>query len=205
MKTFDIQRFATATPGKHVIYMYRVASQKGKEAGKRLALTTENALTITTDADSTATKDGTIRTPNPAELSLKTTAVLAQNDPMYKELKKAQISNGLIEVWETNLDDPVEGKDGTFNGTYYQGFLTEMELTSSADDYVKLTLTYGVNGTGVEGEVTVPQELLEDASYAFEDTTVAASGDSKAAESTPASGESTTGGTSEKSDSGKTE
>ena len=38
-----------------------------------------------------------------------------------------------------------------FKGMYFQGYLTEFEITSSADENVEVSLTFGVNGSGTRG------------------------------------------------------
>ena len=77
----------------------------------------------------------------------------------------------LVEIWEVNLDEPAT-TSSKYKGTYFQGYLTEIERTASAEDMVEISLTFGINGAGVKGEVTVTDEQAETASYAFADTTV---------------------------------
>ena len=57
-----LQLFAEAVAGKKIVYLYRLAKNASQEAGKNLAFTTENGRSKSKDADSTATKDGAIRT-----------------------------------------------------------------------------------------------------------------------------------------------
>ena len=76
----------------------------------------------------------------------------------------------LIEIWEANLEEPAESGDNKFKGMYFQGYLTEFEKTSSAEDYVECSLTFGINGTGKKGDVTVTVEQQEIAEYVFRDT-----------------------------------
>ena len=53
---------------------------------------------------------------------------------------------------------------------YFQGFLTELDQTSSAEDNVEISLTFGINGNGVSGYATVSEEQKEIAAYVFRDT-----------------------------------
>ncbi len=53
---------------------------------------------------------------------------------------------------------------------YFQGYLTELEKTSNAEDMVEVSLTFGINGSGARGNVTVSAEQQEIASYVFKDT-----------------------------------
>ena len=77
----------------------------------------------------------------------------------------------LIEIWEANLEDAGSVGLNKFNGMYFQGYITEMEMSSNAEDNVEVSLTFGINGTGVRGEVTVSTEQQAIASYVFKDTT----------------------------------
>ena len=170
MDRFDLQLFAEAVAGKKIVYLFRILSEQATENGTTLAFTTENSITISKDADSTVTKDGSIRTPGEAEVEISATAILAKGDTMYDKLKKAMLEDKLIEIWEANLAEPVGKSTDKFKGTYYQGYLTEFEKASSAEDFVECSTTFGINGTGVDGDVTVSTEQQEIAAYVFTDT-----------------------------------
>ncbi len=173
MKRVDLQLFAekTAVSGKKIVYLYRIASKAKEAEGTALAFTTENSRTKSKDADSTATKDGTIRTPSAAEVEITATSILAKGDKLIKDLEDAMDKDELIEIWEANLEDAGSGGLNKFNGMYFQGYITEMEMSSNAEDNVEVSLTFGINGTGVRGEVTVSTEQQAIASYVFKDTT----------------------------------
>ena len=49
--------------------------------------------------------------------------------------------------------------------------ITELEKTSNAEDMVEVSLTFGVNGIGEKGDVTVTAAQQEVAAYVFTDTT----------------------------------
>lgn len=170
MVKVNLQRFAEVVQGKKLVYLFRVKEDAPTENATVLAFTTENGITISKDADTTATKDGSIRTPGEAETELTATALLAKGDTMYNKLKAAMLADKLIEIWEANLAEPAESGDNKFKGTYYQGYLTEFEKTSSAEDYVECSTTFGINGTGVDGDVTVTIQQQEIAAYVFVDT-----------------------------------
>ncbi|MDD3186596.1 MAG: phage major tail protein, TP901-1 family, partial [Anaerostipes sp.] len=66
-----LQLFANeAVQGKKLVYLYRIKSKEATTSGTTLAFTTENSRTKSKDADSTATKDGSIRTPGAAEVEI---------------------------------------------------------------------------------------------------------------------------------------
>ena len=90
---------------------------------------------------------------------------------MIAALEDAMDSNELIEVWEANLDEPAESGENQFKGMYFQGYLTEIEYSSNAEDMVEVSLTFGINGSGKRGNVTVTTAQQEMAEYVFTDTT----------------------------------
>lgn len=161
---------AVAVAGKRIVYLYRVLEEQATADGTRMAFVTEDGISFSKDADSTATKDGSIRTPSVAEVEKTMTSILSQNDPMLPKLKNAMLNDKLIELWEVNLDEPAASGDNKFAGTYYQGYITEYELTTNAEDMAEVSMTIGINGQGVSGSVTVPTDQQEDAGYTFVDT-----------------------------------
>lgn len=170
MKMFDLQIFAEAVQGKKLVYLYRILSEAANENAVMLAFTTENSRTKSKDADSTATKDGSIRTPGAAEVEITATSILAKGDKMIDKLEDAMDEDELIEIWEVNLEEPAADGENKFAGRYYQGYLTEFEKTSSAEEFVECSLTFGINGSGKKGDVTVSVEQQEMANYVFKDT-----------------------------------
>ena len=87
MKKLDLQMFANPDSGRKIVYLFRVLDSATTDDAVAMAFTTENSNTISKDADSTVTKDGTIRTPGGAELEITATALLAQGDKLYDKLK----------------------------------------------------------------------------------------------------------------------
>ena len=160
-----------AVQGKKLVYLYRVAKNEATKDGTQIAFTTENERTKSKDADSTATKDGSIRTPGTAEVEITATSILAKGDEVIDELEEAMDNDDLIEIWEANLDEPADAGANKFKGTYFQGYLTEISRSSSAEDFVEVSLTFGINGNGAKGDVTVSAEQQEMAAYVFKDTT----------------------------------
>ena len=169
-RVFDLQMFAEAVAGKKIVYLYRIKEQAASVAGAAIAFVTENGRTKSKDADSTATKDGSIRTPSTSETEISCTSILAKGDQLIDDLEDAMDADKLLEIWEANLDEPVANEANKFKGMYFQGYLTELEKTSNAEDMVELSLTFGINGTGKRGDVTVSTDQKEVADYVFADT-----------------------------------
>lgn len=170
MEKFNLQMFAEAVQGKRIVYLYRIQEEAATTAARTIMFATEDRLTISKDADTVATKDGSIRIPGAAEIEKSGTSLLAKGDEMYDKLKAAMLNDKLVEIWEANLDEPAEGGANKFKGTYYQGYLTEFEKTSNAEDHVEASTTFAVNGKGADGDVTVTAEEQAAAEYVFTDT-----------------------------------
>lgn len=166
-----LQLFNEAVQGKKIVYLYRVRSEQAKNDATALAFTTENGRTKSKDADTTATKDGTIRTPGTAEVEITATSILAKGDEMVDKLEQALDNDSLLEIWEVNLaEEGTTENVGKFKAKYFQGYLTELEVTSNAEDNVEVSLTFGINGNGQDGWATVTVKQQEIASYVFTDT-----------------------------------
>lgn len=164
----NLQLFAEAVPGNKIVYLFRVLSKAAEKAATAMAFTTENERTKSKEAEATATKDGAIRTPGASETEITATAIISKGDTLPAELEEAMENDELIEIWEVNLAE--EGEDGKYNGTYYQGYLTEISLSSSAEDHAEYSTTFSVNGKGAKGLCTVTKEQQEVAMYVFKDT-----------------------------------
>lgn len=178
MKRYDLQTFAdstgengkTALSGKKIIYLYRIYKNASTADATHLAFTTENGRTKSKDADSTETKDGSIRTPGATETEITASSILSQSDTFIDELEDALDGSELIEIWEVNLAEK-GATTGKYKAWYFQGYITEIEQNSNAEDMVELSLTFGINGVGARGEATVTEDQLTAAKYKFTDTT----------------------------------
>ena len=170
MKKIDLQLFAEAVQGKQIVYLYRIKSKAATADGATLAFTTENERSTSKESESTVTKDGAIRTPGAPEIEITATSILAKGDTLVDELEEAMLNDELIEIWEANLAEPI-GEGDKFKGKYFQGYLNEVTKTSSSEEAVEISLTFGVNGSGAAGDVTVSAAQQEMANYVFADTT----------------------------------
>ena len=132
MNKFNLQQFAVAVSGKKIVYLFRLLSKAQSETGSILAFVTENGRTKSRDADTTATKDGSVRTPGAVETEITCSSLMAKGDKMIDKLESALDSNEIIEIWEANLEEPGTGTN-KFKGAYFQSYLTEFEKNSNAD------------------------------------------------------------------------
>ena len=159
-----------AIAGKKIIYLYRILDDAKTDAATQIAFTTENERSKSKDADATATKDGSIRTPGTAEIEISCTSILAKGDTFMDKLEDAMDADQKIEIWEANLEEPVAEAEGKYKGWYFQGYVTEMTKNSTAEDMVEVELTFGIDGSGKRGDVSVTAEQQEAAGYVFTDT-----------------------------------
>ena len=169
MFKLNLQLFAEAVQGAKIIYLFRPLSKEATEDAVAMAFTTENERTKSKDFESTTTKDGSIMTPGAGEQEITATAILAVGDTMAENLEDAMDNNELMEIWEANLAEKGSA-EGTFKGRYFQGYLTEFSLTSSAEEHAEYSTTFAVNGSGAKGDVTVTAEQQAAAEYVFKDT-----------------------------------
>ncbi|MFQ8602230.1 MAG: phage major tail protein, TP901-1 family [Anaerovoracaceae bacterium] len=171
MKKMDLQIFAEAVQGKKLVYLYRILNKAATSDGAVMAFTTENGRTKSKDADSMATKDGSIRTPGVSEVEISATSILSKGDTMLDQLEAAHDNDQLVEIWEVNLaEEGTEENAGKFKAKYFQGYLIELEITSNAEEFTEVSLTFGINGNGVDGYATVTEQQQEIANYVFADT-----------------------------------
>lgn len=170
MKKFDLQMFAEAVAGNKLVYLYRIKSKTATADAVALAFTTENERSKSKDSDSVVTKDGSIRVPGAVEQEITATSLLAKGDTFVNELEDAMDNDEIIEIWEANLEEPASEGSNKFKGMYFQGYLTEVSVSSNAEDHVEVSLTFAINGSGVRGDVTVSAEQQAVAEYVFTDT-----------------------------------
>lgn len=170
MRKFNLQLFGEPVQGKQLVYLYRVLTDEATDDATAIAFTTENTRTKSKDAETTVTKDGTIRTPGASEVEITSTSLFAAGDPLPARLEDAMDNDEIIEIWEANLAEPVGDNSNKFKGRYFQGYLTEFELSSSAEEAVEYSTTFAINGAGVAGEVTVDAAQQAIADYVFKDT-----------------------------------
>ena len=95
---------------------------------------------------------------------------LAQLDLLLVGEEAALDDDEKMEIWEVNLAEPQASSTDKFKAKYFQGYLTEIDKTSNAEDNVELSLTFGLEGKGVDGYATVTAEQQEVAAYVFADT-----------------------------------
>ena len=172
LRPFQLQQFAEAVQGKQLVYLFRVLSKASSNAATVIAFQTEGERTASKDADSTATKDGSIRTPGVAEIEISVTSIMAVGDAGVNALETAMLDDELVECWEVNRAEKGTSDDADkYKAKYYQGYITEVSISASAEDMVEASITFGANGNGKDGYATLSAEQEAAADYVFKDTT----------------------------------
>ena len=158
--------------GKRIIYLYRILKDAATDDATAVAFTTENSKSKSRDSDTVTTKDGTIRVPGEVETEISTTALFAsENDAMIDKLEKALDDGDKVEIWEVNMHKPGTSDNASkFAAKYFQGYVTNFELSSNSEDHAEASLDFGIEGKGVDGYATVTDEQQELAAYVFKDT-----------------------------------
>ena len=158
--------------GNRIIYLYRILKDAATDDATAVAFTTENNKSKSRDSDTVTTKDGTIRFPGEVETEISTTALFAsENDAMIDKLEKALDDGDKVEIWEVNMDKPGTSDNASkFAAKYFQGYVTNFELSSNSEDHAEASLDFGIEGKGVDGYATVTDEQQELAAYVFKDT-----------------------------------
>ncbi|UNT92240.1 phage major tail protein, TP901-1 family [Allobaculum sp. Allo2] len=99
---FNLQRFADPVKGDKIIYLVRRYSKRTEEGAAVIALQTEGSRSLSKDADSVATKDGTIRVPGAGECEISVTSLVTNDDGIADDLTEAMEKNDLMEIWEVD-------------------------------------------------------------------------------------------------------
>ena len=173
---FNLQLFADATKkavdGKKIIYLFRILKDAANKDAVAMAFTTENERSKSNESETVATKDGGIAIAQ-IETEISTTAILAKGDTLADDLEDAMDTAEKIEIWEVNLDEPVGENTNKFKGRYFQGYLNEFTLSTSAEDHAEYECTFAVSGAGVKAPdgITVSAEQQAAAELVFADTT----------------------------------
>lgn len=167
----NLQIFAAeAVQGRKLVYLYRILEDAATTDATALSFVTENERSKSKDSDSTVTKDGPIVTPGESETEITSTSILSTDSTMVDKLEEALDESKVVEIWEINLAKPSGEGSNKYAATYYQGYVTEVSVSASAEDHVEVEHTFAINGKGAKGEATVTAEQQSVIDYVFKDT-----------------------------------
>ncbi|UTH14769.1 phage major tail protein, TP901-1 family [Macrococcus equipercicus] len=124
-----------------------------------LVLQQEHSKSYKRDREAVVTKAGRIFKKALLEDELSIKALQSTADDAYKMLDDSIVDDFALEVWEVDLAK--KSADGKFQSEYRQGWLTEWEATSAAEDDPTVEGTFVTYGKRQKGLATVPPEDLQ--------------------------------------------
>lgn len=160
-----------AVNGIDVIWAMRVIEEEQSENATVLAFQTEGDFNETRDADSKITKSMTLRSPGKLETEGSMTAIWRRGDEAEAKFKKALRKGKKIGFWMIDALNKHASEENKFLSEYFEGYLTERGLTFSAEDFVEISYSFGLEGEGQEGYATLTAEQQAVVQYVFKDTT----------------------------------
>lgn len=157
--------------GKDRILLMRDLSQPATEAFYIL-FQTDFSKTISKEIDETVTKTGTVKSTSDSSTEISVTALAQEDDAVLDALEDGMHSDKKYGFWEINkavAGDGV-GDAGKYKALYYQGEVTNYDLTAGAEGPVEVTMDLSIEGAGQRGFATLTEEQEEFVQYVFKDT-----------------------------------
>ena len=155
----------------HVLFM-RALKDKETEDGSKLRFQTEHSISEDKETETVGTKDGNQISINDGESTIDITSYAYNEDDnteaFWKQVHKWFKDNEKVEIWDVDLSK--ETTEGTLNATYYRGFFTSFEQSKPYDGNIELSISYSIEGKGVEGTDTLTpaqQAVAEGAQYEY--------------------------------------
>ncbi|QBX23722.1 tail protein [Streptococcus phage Javan146] len=147
--------------GKSFLLFFRKLADAESEAADKLKFQTEHAIKMEKETEATKTKDGIINSLSDGEntIDIKSFAYTIDKGTtaIWKKLRKYFKAGDVVEIWQVDLTS--KGSDGQkYEAEYFQGYFTSFEISAPADGQVELSMTYAINGNGVEGEDNLTPE-----------------------------------------------
>ncbi|MDI9497257.1 MAG: phage major tail protein, TP901-1 family [Bacillota bacterium] len=157
--------------GKRSILAFRRLADAGTKSALKLALQTSHSWNMNRTIDNTQTKDGNITSDGGLEVSLSIEAI-SSYDEVNTFLEESVKNGDKLEVWEIDLDQEGSGENaGKFAAKYAQGQLNSWSTPSDVGSFKTISTTMSIDGTYQEGFATLSDAEVEEAMYAFRDTT----------------------------------
>lgn len=155
----------------HMLFM-RAYKDRETEDGAKLRFQTEHSVSEDKETESIGTKDGNQITINDGESTIDITSYAYNEDDgteaFWKQVHRWFKANERVEIWDVDVSNPTA--EGSVNATYYRGYFTSFEQSKPYDGNIELSLSYSIEGTGVEGtDVLTPEQLAvaEGAQYEY--------------------------------------
>lgn len=155
----------------HVLFM-RALKDRETEDGSKLRFQTEHTVSEDKETETVGTKDGNQISINDGESTIDITSFAYNEDDnteaFWKQVHRWFVDNEKVEIWDVDLSN--ETSEGTLNATYYRGYFTSFEQSKPYDGNIELSMSYSIEGVGVEGTDTLTPEQLavaEGAQYEY--------------------------------------
>lgn len=157
--------------GKNIVLLIRDLSQPATEADYIL-YQTEYSKTISKEIDETITKTGTIKATSDSSTEISVTALAQEDDAVLDALEDGMHTDNRYGFWEINKAVTSEGVEdaGKYKALYYEGEITNFDLTAGAEGPIEVTMDLTIDGVGQRGFATLTEEQEEFVQYVFKDT-----------------------------------
>lgn len=157
--------------GKNIVLLIRDLSQPKTEADYIL-YQTDFSKTISKEVDETVTKTGTIKATSDSSTEISITALAQEDDAVLDALEDGMHTDKKYGFWEINkaVEGAEVGDKGKYKALYYEGEITNYDLTAGAEGPIEVTMDLTIEGVGQRGFATLTEEQEEFVQYVFKDT-----------------------------------
>ena len=157
--------------GKNIVLLIRDLSKPATEADYIL-YQTDFSKTISKEIDETVTKTGTIKATSDSSTEISVTALAQEDDAVLDTLEDGMHTDKKYGFWEINkaVQGSGAGDTGKYKALYYEGEITNFDLTAGAEGPIEVTMDLTINGVGQRGFATLTEEQEEFVQYVFKDT-----------------------------------
>lgn len=157
--------------GKNIVLLIRDLSQPTTEADYIL-YQTDFSKTISKEIDETVTKTGTIKATSDSSTEISVTALAQEDDAVLDTLEDGMHTDKRYGFWEINkaVEGDEVGDTGKYKALYYEGEITNYDLTAGAEGPIEVSMDLTIEGHGQRGFATLTEEQEEFVQYVFKDT-----------------------------------
>lgn len=162
-----------AKEGKSKVLLFRLAKERASKKAAMLALQVTHTIKKESKAESTATKDGNVTSSGRPEVSIEFEALLSDTE-IVDMLEYAVDNAEQVEVWEVDIEKPIEGKTNKYEAKYGTGVLEGWETPAEVgtNSSVKTTMKLNGNFEAMKNGATM-DELQAETAKAFVYDTIA--------------------------------
>lgn len=160
----QMKKSKDAIMGIDNIGFFRLLSEDHKMPAQLIPHQTSFDFDMSRDADSTATKDGSIAVPAGLETEL-TNEFIDAISYTSDAIATAILNGEQVEIWMVNRRR--KNTQGKYFGWYIRGYVTEDSGSNDADDASTREITFNATGAPKRGWVTLTKEMEEEIDFGF--------------------------------------